>query len=84
MRQSEHAIRFCKLSSGEESEKKRMGEKRFPLNFSLVVTKFQPTNGGNGVLAHVASSRAPRSYQDGVSRVPSSTIALSLSVIPTL
>jgi hypothetical protein len=37
MRQSGHAMKFCKLSSGEKSEKKRKGETRFPLRLSLVV-----------------------------------------------
>jgi hypothetical protein len=39
MRHFEHAMRFCKLSSGK-SENKIKGEAQFPFNFGLVVDKF--------------------------------------------
>jgi hypothetical protein len=56
---------------------------RFPVKFWFSSKQVSADDGGNGVLAQGASSRAPTSYTDGVSRAPCSTIA-SLSVIPTL
>jgi hypothetical protein len=37
MRQTRHAMKFFKLSSGKKNEKKKRGETRFALRFGRVV-----------------------------------------------
>ena len=81
MRQFEHALRFCKFDSGEKKRKKGT---QFLMSFGVVISQFSADDAVSRVVVGGASSRAPTSYKDGVSRAPCSTFVFSLSLIPTL
>ena len=57
---------------------------QFLMSFGVVINKFSADDAVSRVIVGGASSRAPTSYKDGVSRDPCGIIVLSLPLIPTL